>query len=96
MFFEYCSDLYTADAYAQTESNITDPQGPGSGTEYVIRGGSYMSEAADLRSASRASTQTEAWLKTDCQQPKSIWWYSDMKGIGFRIVCEQENLTETE
>ena len=93
--FEYCSDLYAADAYALTESKITDPKGPDSGTEYVIRGGSYMSEAADLRSASRASTQTEAWLKTDCQQPKSIWWYSDMKGIGFRVVCELENLTET-
>jgi formylglycine-generating enzyme required for sulfatase activity len=91
--FEYCSDLYSADAYAQTEANITDPKGPDSGTEHVIRGGSYMSEAADLRSAARSSTQTEAWLKTDCQLPKSIWWYSDMKGIGFRIVCEPENLT---
>ena len=86
--FEFCSDLYSANAYAQTESNITDPKGPDSGTEHVIRGGSYMSEAADLRSAARTSTETEAWLKTDCQLPKSIWWYSDMKGIGFRVVCE--------
>jgi formylglycine-generating enzyme required for sulfatase activity len=86
--FEFCSDLYSANEYAQTESNITDPKGPDSGTEHVIRGGSYLSEAADLRSAARTSTETEAWLKTDCQLPKSIWWYSDMKGIGFRVVCE--------
>ncbi len=91
--FEYCSDWYSADAYAQTELEVTDPEGPDSGTEHVIRGGSYLSEAGDLRSASRASTDSEAWLKTDCQQPKSIWWYSDMKGIGFRVVCEPDHLT---
>lgn len=88
--YEYCSDYYAPDAYAQTESGITDPKGPASGTEYVIRGGSYLSGAADLRSAARASTETEAWLRTDCQQPKSIWWFSDMKGIGFRVVCESD------
>jgi sulfatase modifying factor 1 len=93
--FEYCSDRYAADAYAQTSSVVSDPQGPESGTEYVVRGGSYSSDAADLRSASRFSTETEAWLKTDCQQPKSIWWYSDMKGIGFRVVCDPEILTES-
>lgn len=86
--YEYCSDWYTEDAYAQTGSEVADPKGPASGTEYVIRGGNYASDAADLRSAARAATDTEAWLKTDCQQPKSIWWFSDMKGIGFRVVCE--------
>jgi formylglycine-generating enzyme required for sulfatase activity/nitrate/TMAO reductase-like tetraheme cytochrome c subunit len=90
---EYCSDWYSADAYAQTESRVSDPTGPESGTEHVIRGGSYLSGAADLRSAARASTQSDAWLKTDCQQPKSIWWYSDMKGIGFRVVCEPDSLS---
>lgn len=89
--FEYCADYYAADAYAQTETNISDPTGPASGTEYVIRGGSYLSGASELRSAARSSTQTEAWLRTDCQQPKSIWWFSDMKGIGFRVVCEPLN-----
>lgn len=88
--FEYCSDYYSPEAYTLTDSQLSDPKGPDSGSEYVIRGGSYLSEAAELRSAARASTETEAWLKTDCQLPKSIWWYSDMKGIGFRVVCEPE------
>jgi formylglycine-generating enzyme required for sulfatase activity len=92
--FEFCSDWYAADAYAQTSSDVSDPLGPASGTEYVVRGGNYSSDAADLRSASRFSTDTDAWLKTDCQQPKSIWWYSDMKGIGFRVVCEPKNLVD--
>ena len=86
--FEYCSDWYAEDAYSRTGLKVTDPVGPAEGAERVIRGGSYASDAASLRSAARASTEHEAWLRTDCQQPKSIWWYSDMKGIGFRVVCE--------
>ena len=93
--FEYCSDWYAPDAYGKTESEVTDPDGPDSGTEYVIRGGNYASEAGSLRSAARASTESEAWLKTDCQLPKSIWWFSDMKGIGFRVVCETDSLIST-
>ena len=86
--WEFCSDWYAGDAYSLTGLRVSDPRGPSSGSEWVIRGGSYASHAGELRSAARASTQTEEWLKTDCQQPKSIWWYSDMKGIGFRVVCE--------
>ncbi len=58
------------------------------GEEWVIRGGAYDDDAADIRSAVRAATEHERWLRTDPQQPKSIWWYSDMKAIGFRVVCE--------
>ena len=83
---EYCSDWYAEDAY--TEAEVTDPKGPATGTEHVVRGGAYNDDAADLRSAARAHTEHNAWLKTDPQTPKSIWWYSDIKGIGFRVVCE--------
>ena len=89
---EYCSDWYSADAYKATASSVTDPKGPESGEEHVVRGGSYNSEAGALRSAAREFTQTANWLKTDPQQPKSIWWYSDIKGIGFRVVCETDGL----
>jgi len=89
--FEYCSDRYAPDAYALTGLEVKDPKGPDTGTEHVIRGGSYLSEPGDLRSASRASTDSEAWLRTDCQLPKSIWWYSDCTDVGFRVVCEFPN-----
>lgn len=89
---EYCSDWYASDAYALTELSITDPQGPETGTEHVVRGGYFASGAGDLRSATRTSTQSDPWLKTDPQQPKSMWWYSDFKGIGFRIVCEPDSI----
>jgi len=87
---EYCSDWYAPDAYAQTSLDIENPKGPSSGTERVVRGGHYNSDALQVRSAARASTQHDEWLKTDPQQPRSLWWYSDMKGIGFRVVCEPD------
>lgn len=85
---EYCSDYYAEDAYANLDEGELDPKGPSEGEEYVVRGGLYNSDASDLRCAARSCTDHEDWLKTDPQNPKSIWWYSDMKGIGFRVVCD--------
>jgi hypothetical protein len=65
-----------------------DPKGPESGEHFVVRGGNYQDDAKDLRCAARRRSDYETWLKTDPQKPKSIWWLSDMKGIGFRVVCE--------
>lgn len=85
---EYCSDWYAEDAYSKLQDGAVDPKGPESGTEHVVRGGFYGDDASALRSAARGHTEHDAWLKTDPQNPKSIWWYSDIKGIGFRVVCE--------
>ena len=85
---EYCSDFYAEDAYSTLQDGAVNPRGPQSGTEYVVRGGYYASDAADVRCAARSHTEHDAWLRTDPQNPKSIWWYSDIKGIGFRVVCE--------
>jgi formylglycine-generating enzyme required for sulfatase activity/nitrate/TMAO reductase-like tetraheme cytochrome c subunit len=85
---EYCADRYDPEAYKKL-GDCTDPLIT-EGEEYVVRGGNYTSDAADLRCAARDHSRHTAWLKTDPQQPKSIWWYSDIKGIGFRIVCQAE------
>ena len=90
---EYCSDWYAEDAYAQLQDGATDPKGPSGGTEQVERGGYYKSDISVVRSASRAATQTEAWLKTDPQMPKSIWWLSDCTYISFRVVCDFDEKT---
>ncbi len=91
---EFCSDWYKEDAYSLYPAGIVkDPKGPPEGTEHVIRGGSYLSTADLLRSASRDHTKTEAWLRTDPQMPKSIWWYSDCFNVGFRVVCEFDEKT---
>ena len=87
--WEYCADKYSAKAYGKTNLNITNPIET-EGEEHVVRGGFYNSDAADLRSAARAHTHHDEWILTDPQQPKSIWWYTDMKGIGFRVICEPD------
>lgn len=86
---EFCLDWYAPDTYRQEAGVVVEnPSGPLSGTEHVVRGGSYASDPADLRSAARDRTYTDRWLVTDPQSPKSIWWYSDSKDVGFRIVRE--------
>lgn len=88
---EFCSDWYAPDAYNNLSDGIRDPKGPASGTERVIRGGSFKSEAAEVRCATRDYTRDEDWMKTDPQIPKSVWWYSDCNMVGFRVVCEPDN-----
>lgn len=84
---EYCADKYDPQAYAK-RSGVTEDPLVTEGEEWVVRGGLYSSDAAEVRSAARSHTRHDDWLRTDPQQPKSIWWYSDIKGIGFRVVCE--------
>lgn len=86
--YEFCSDYYSPTAYAAYKKGAVNPKGPKKGQERVIRGGSFKSDARDVRSAARDFTKTKAWLVTDPQMPKSIWWYSDCIDIGFRVVCE--------
>ena len=90
---EFCSDWYAPDAYSLLTDGTKDPKGPASGTERVIRGGSFKSEPTDVRSAARDFTRDEAWMRTDPQIPKSIWWYSDCNMVGFRVVCELDETT---
>ena len=85
---EYCSDWYAEDAYSKIPEGAMDPKGPESGEEHVVRGGSYADDASVVRCSSRAHTEHDRWLRTDPQNPKSIWWYSDIKGVGFRVVCD--------
>ena len=86
---EYCADKYDVKAYSKGGDNVVNPINT-EGDEWVVRGGNYTSDAADVRAAARDFTKHDAWLKTDPQNPKSIWWYSDIRGIGFRVVCEPD------
>ena len=52
---------------------------------HVTRGGSYDDSADRLRSGARRGSRKE-WKMTDPQLPKSTWWLSDAKWVGFRIV----------
>ena len=41
-----------------------------------------------------ASAATEAEGKRDLGDTEGIWWYSDIRGIGFRVVCEPDSIIE--
>ena len=89
---EFCLDWYAQDTYGRypTGTAMLDPRGPDEGVERVVRGGSFNSDPADMRSAARGHTRTDACLLTDPQIPKSLWWYSDCTDVGFRVVWEPE------
>jgi len=52
--WEWTGDWYAADYYQRAP--LRDPRGPESGTEKVVRGGSWRSSASDIRSARRGKT----------------------------------------
>ncbi|PJF32980.1 MAG: hypothetical protein CUN57_03330, partial [Phototrophicales bacterium] len=86
---EFCLDYYDPQVYAKYPKGVVkNPRGPRQGLEHVVRGGAYNNSAKDVRAGRRDYTRTDEWLVTDPQIPKSIWWYSDSKNVGFRVVCE--------
>jgi formylglycine-generating enzyme required for sulfatase activity len=52
---------------------------------HVVRGGSYEDPADLLRSGARRGSD-RSWKMTDPQFPKSTFWFTDNKVIGFRVV----------
>lgn len=92
---EFCQDFYLADAYSQYPGPISNPIITTGGEEHVIRGGSFLSNAVELRVSDRNKTNRKNWLRTDPQIPKSRWWYSDCYFVGFRVVCEYDNQLTT-
>lgn len=54
----------------------------------VGRGGAWDDEAKDVTPSKRRE-QDKTWNSTDPQQPKSKWWLSDGKFVGFRVVRDE-------
>jgi formylglycine-generating enzyme required for sulfatase activity len=53
----------------------------------VLCGGTFLDPPAKIAPGTRRR-QTPEWQETDPQFPKSRWWLSDGKFVGFRIACE--------
>ena len=67
---EWCSDWYSKEYYRISAK--VDPTGPDSGSERVVRGGSWADSLSRCRSASRKGVPPD---KVDC-------------GVGFRLLLE--------
>lgn len=82
---EWCADAYAED-YSWMKAGVKNPWNrPAKPYPHVARGGSYDDMAESLRSGARRASDP-SWKMTDPQLPKSIWWLSDNKMIGFRVV----------
>jgi formylglycine-generating enzyme required for sulfatase activity len=51
----------------------------------VVRGGSWMADPEQCRSAARAGSDP-SWQAHDPQIPKSMWYHTDAKHVGFRVI----------
>lgn len=83
---EWTLDQYDENYFNTITDKATDPViVPKSFHPKTARGGSYETDAAHTRPASRQSWDPE-WNKRDPQIPKSRWWLTDAAFVGFRIV----------
>ncbi len=94
---EWCIDQYDAKAYANVKGILDGSKWAPSKTPYPhsVRGGSYDDDADMLRSAFRRGSEP-AWKGQDPQLPKSIWYHTDAKWLGFRIIRPLEIPTPEE
>lgn len=93
---EWTLDQYHADAYQTIENGAKDPWiKPTDLHPRSVRGGSFKSEAADLRSAKRTESTLD-WKKRDPQIPKSFWWNTDSPFVGFRIISPADQPSQEE
>lgn len=84
---EWTFDQYIPDYYQQfAETKIKNPVAvPTELYPHSVRGGSFESQADELRSAARMSSDP-IWKQLDPQIPKSNWWFPEAPFVGLRIV----------
>ncbi|MEO1614450.1 MAG: formylglycine-generating enzyme family protein, partial [Planctomycetota bacterium] len=98
---ELTVNAYTEDGYSvfadQPGINAVDVVvWPQSFEPCVVRGGTWESDAVDLRSAARMPTDEEEWKSEDPNLPLSPWWYTTdpARGVGFRFFRSYKPLSE--
>jgi formylglycine-generating enzyme required for sulfatase activity len=86
---EWVLDYHYADGYAGLLEDGKPRVNPWVMTTKLyprsVRGGSWKDAPAGLRSAARLASDTK-WKMQDPQLPKSIWYHTEPKTLGFRIV----------
>ena len=82
---EWTLDHYEANRYASMSN--ASPATVANQEQYpkALRGGGFTETAEELRSARRFSSDP-SWNRRDPQIPKSKWWLTDARQVGFRVV----------
>ena len=83
---EWVMDQYDENYFTRMNEGQIDPGlKPTSRHPRLLKGGSYVDEATELRCANRIKWLPE-WNRRDPQIPKSKWWLTDAPFAGFRLV----------
>lgn len=83
---EWCADKYVPDYSARVAKAPVNPLIKTDETVwYSVRGGSYEDDPAFIRVGKRRGAEDD-WSIQDPQIPKSIWWHTDARFVGFRVV----------
>ncbi len=84
---EWTLDQYNPDFYTSLEGDKANNPLNKPTTLYprTTRGGSWDDDPEMLRSAARIPSKP-SWKQQDPQIPKSRWWHTDARFVGFRVV----------
>ena len=83
---EWVLDAHEKGFYATLGGHAANPVcWPSQPYPHVVRGGSWDDDAEKLRSAARRGS-TMSWKVQDPQIPKSIWYLTNARFVGFRVV----------
>lgn len=83
---EWTIDQFSRDYFQHVGRNPADPLlRPQTLYPRSVRGGGWDDDPERLRSASRRGSDP-SWKIQDPQLPKSIWYHTDARWLGFRIV----------
>jgi len=83
---EWTMDQYFADYFKKIENGTSNPvTKPESRHPRTLKGGSYLDQTYNLRSANRIRSDL-AWNIRDPQIPRSVWWNADAPFVGFRLL----------
>ena len=84
---EWTLDHFEPQRYQELTDNTVEKIMPANKAKYpkALRGGSFEETATELRVAARFHSDP-IWNKRDPQIPKSKWWLTEAKNVGFRII----------
>jgi formylglycine-generating enzyme required for sulfatase activity len=84
---EWTLDHYEANRMEKLADNAENPMVAFNKAKYpkALRGGGFTDEAIQLRCANRFQSDP-VWNRRDPQLPRSKWWLTDARSVGFRIV----------
>jgi len=83
---EWTADRFAPDYFTQIQHATTNPfLKPDRLYPRSVRGGGWDDDPEHLRSAYRQGS-TADWKQQDPQLPKSIWYHTDARWLGFRIL----------